>query len=398
MRAGRALWAVGMVMVAAVACGQETARREPMTSVVSGRATCADTNMPARFAMVTLEPVPVEKGAKKAETEQVEGMNATGTTDIEGRYLIEKVKPGKYYVLGSLPGYLNPLARFSEDELTKMSEETRKKLAASVPVIEVAAGQPVGVDLRLERAAEIDGTVAYDDGSPAVGVKLALLKKNKAGELEAVNSGLGSWIGMFGAGNATDDRGRFRLVGMPPGEYVVSASLPSQEISVGGLLGGRGMSVTVRNHEAGALTVYLGNVYRKREAKLVKVGEAETVGGVDITIALAGLSSVRGVVVAARDGHTINKGRVVLVYPDDQEQVRSVEVQADGSFQMTYLPQEKYLLRVLGAADAEEVTRSEGNYSYSEEKVVHSYGEAEQAVTVAGDLTGLELAVPEVKK
>lgn len=158
------------------------------------------------------------------------------------------------------------------------------------------------------------------------------------------------------------------------------------------------MSVTVRNHEAGALTVYLGNVYRKREAKLVKVGEAETVGGVDITIALAGLSSVRGVVVAARDGHTINKGRVVLVYPDDQEQVRSVEVQADGSFQMTYLPQEKYLLRVLGAADAEEVTRSEGNYSYSEEKVVHSYGEAEQAVTVAGDLTGLELAVPEVKK
>ena len=396
MQAGRICGAAVLVLAAVAGLGQETARREPMTSVVSGRVTCADTNMPARFATVTLEPVPGKKGEAKAERNS--GTNATGMTDIEGRYLLEKVTPGKYYVVGSMGGYLNPLARFGREELAELTEETQKKLAAAVPVIEVAAGQPVGVDLRLERAAEIDGTVVYDDGSPAVGVELALLKKNKEGVLEAVNWSLLSGMQQLDGGHSTDDRGRYRLVGMPPGEYVVSAKLPSLEISVGGLLGGHGMNVMVRNHEEGALTVYSGSVFRKRDAKVVKVGEAESVGGVDITFQLAGLSSLKGVVVAARDGHTVNQGQVVLAWADDREQLRSVEVGQDGSFVMTYLPQDKYVLRVLGAGDAEEVTKSEGNYTYVQQQLVHSYGTMEQPLALLGDVSGVELAVPEVKK
>jgi hypothetical protein len=377
---------------------QSAVRQDAPTGVVTGRVSCADTNMPARFAMVTLEPVPPEKTEGKSAPVRSGGNNATATTDLEGRFAMDKVAPGKYYVLGTMAGYLNPLARFGQDELAKMTDETRKKLAATVPVIEVTAAQPVAVDLQLERAAEISGTVEYDDASPAVGVKLVLLRKGTDGKLTAVSWSMVSGLGLFGAGTGTDDRGRFRLVGMPPGEYVVSASLPSQEISVGGLLGGHGMSVTVRNHEEGALTVYSGSVFRKRDAKLIKVGEAEAVGGVDISFPLAGLCTVKGEVSAVRDGHTVNKAQVQLLYADDREQVRSVQVEPDGSFQLSYLPQDKYILRVVGAADTVVETKTEDSFTYNDEKVVHSYGEAEQPLMVLGDTSGVGLAVPELKK
>jgi hypothetical protein len=94
----------------------------------------------------------------------------------------------------------------------------------------------------------------------------------------------------------------------------------------------------------------------------------------------------------------VNKAQVQLLYADDREQVRSVQVEPDGSFQLSYLPQDKYILRVVGAADTVVETKTEDSFTYNDEKVVHSYGEAEQPLMVLGDTSGVGLAVPELKK
>jgi hypothetical protein len=373
-----------------------TKKTGPATGSVIGEVSCADTNAPARFAVVTLEPVPVEKAASDEKKKEDQATNATATTDLQGRFALDKVMPGHYYVLGVLAGYLNPLTRFDHEQLHAMTDETRKELAKLVPVVEVEPGQEAAVTLRLERASEIGGTVLYDDGSPAVGLHVGLLRKGKDGKLASLSSELSMGLGQPGADAMTDDRGHYRMIGAPPGEYAVRASLPTEKFSVGGLLGG-GLSFSVRSENGGELTVYSGDVFRKKDAKTTKVGDGDQVGGVDITISIAGLHTVRGTVTAKRDGHALNAGQVHLLYADDQEQARYVNVDRDGNFELDDVPEDKYILRLITGADTEQVElHPYPEMTVKQDKVLREYDQAEMPLLVQGDISGLELAAPDL--
>jgi hypothetical protein len=387
-----------MTVAAAMAIGQTTAKKaEAATGAVTGQVTCADTNAPARFAGVTLERVPEEQSASSEKEKQDTGTNVTATTDLDGRFELDKVAVGRYYVLGSMAGYLNPLARFDQEQLHAMSEETRKELSKIVPIVDVEAGQAAAVTLRMERASELSGTVLYDDGSPAVGLEVQLLRKDKDGNLAEVNSEQIDWMGINFPNAMTDDRGRYRVIGTPPGEYAVRASLPTGKISVGGLLsGGASISINSSDEEGGNLRVYSGDVFRRKSAKILKIAENDQVDGVDIKIPLAGLHIVRGTVTAKRDGHALNKGEVDLLYADDEDLVRQVHVAEDGSFQLNYVPEDKYILRVSAGADTEQVEiHPYPEMTVRQDKVIRSYGSAETPLLVQGDVSGVELAAPE---
>lgn len=382
-----------------VATGQTAGKKaEASTGAVTGQVTCADTNAPARFAGVTLEPVLEGKDTAAQKEKQDTGTNATATTDLDGRFELDKVAVGRYYLLGTMAGYLNPLARFDQEQLHAMSEETRKELSKVVPIVDVEAGQAAAVTLRMERASELSGTVLYDDGSPAVGLEVQLLRKDKDGKLAPVNSELIDWMGIYQFPNAmTDDRGRYRVIGTPPGEYAVRASLPTGKISVGGLLsGGASISTNSSDEEGGNLSVYSGDVFRRKSAKTLKIGESDQADGVDIKIPLAGLHTVRGTVTAKRDGHALNKGEVDLLYTDDEEPARHVRVGEDGSFQLNYVPEDKYILRVSSGADTEQVEiHPYPEMTVRQDKVIQSYGSVEMPLLVQGDVSGVELAAPD---
>lgn len=371
------------------------------TGSVAGSVSCADTNAPARFAVVTLERVPeeVSESAKKEKDEP--GMNATATTDMEGRFLLEKVAAGRYYVVGSLAGYLNPLTRFGEKQLKAMSDDTRKELAKAVPIVSVEANQSATANLRLERASELSGTVLYDDGSPAIGLEVALLRKDQDGKLTDLHLSAMNGAGLFGSTGPTDDRGHYRMIGATPGEYAVRVSLPTQKISLGGLLSG-GTSVTFVGGQGEGLSIYLGGTFRKKDAKIVKVGEGEQVGGLDLTIAGDGLHSLRGTVVAKLDGHPVSRAHVELLYADDRELIRTDEIGGEsdegGSFEFSYVPAGRYILRLIDAVDTEKVQQHEFNsdFTFTDERVIHKYDVAELPVMVQGDVSGVELAAPEI--
>jgi hypothetical protein len=389
----RLLWSLSLG-ACLTASGQATAKKaEAATGTVAGQVSCSDTNAPARFAVVTLQPVPGVQSDEDKKHEQA--MNATATTDLEGRFFLDKVSVGRYYVVGSLVGYLNPLARFDQEQLQKMTEETRKELAKAVPIVDVEPNQAASVTLRLEHASELSGTVLYDDGSPAVGLQMQLLRKDKDGKLAELNMAAVNGLGLFGSTASTDDRGRYRMIGTPAGEYVVRASLPTQKISLGGLFGG-GLSYSVSGEQGAGLSIYFGDTFRKRDAKVTKVGEGEQVGGLDITVPVAGLHTVRGTVTAKRDGHALNRGQVDLLYADDREAVRSVQVDSEGNFALTYVPEDRYILQLKGAGDGEEVEiHPYPDMTVRQNKVVRNYGDAEMPLIVQGDVSGVELAAPD---
>jgi hypothetical protein len=396
MRKRRSIYASVLVVLATTALAQGTTKKpEPTTGTVSGSVTCADTNAPARFAVVTLERMPEEVSESGKKDKEGPAMNPTATTDMEGRFFLDKVPVGHYYAVGRLAGYLNPLARFSEQQLQKMSDDTRKELAKAVPMVSVGANQGATVSLRLEHASELSGTVLYDDGSPAVGLEIKLLHKDKDGKLVDLKMGAVSGLGLFGEGADTDDRGHYRMIGVPSGEYAISATLPMQNVSLGGLFGGE--SLTVVNQEGGGLSIYYGDVYRKKDAKIAKVGEGDQVGGLDIRIAGNGLHSVRGTVAAKRDNHALGQAHVELLYADDREVVLSVDVHDEGGrFEFSYVPNGQYILRLSNAADVEKVEHHKFNSNWTEDSVVQKYAEAELPLSMQGDMNGVELIAPDI--
>ena len=320
-------------------------------------------------------------------------MNATATTDLEGRFVLEKVPAGRYFVVGILSGYMGPLSRFDHDDLKKMSEETQKELLKSVPTVSVEPGQVAQASIRLDHASELGGTVLYDDGSPAIHLKVRLVRKKKSGEIGSMD---GIMIPGFGSEVETDDRGRFRLIGVPPGEYSISVSMRLEKVAFSGLIGEGGLSVNIWGDEGGEVKIYGGNKFRQKDAKITKVGEGEQLGSLDITIPLAGLHMVRGTVTAKRDGHSLNKGRVQLLYADDRKEAQYAELDREGNFALPYVPEDKYILRATGGEDTELIHKHEFNSNFTEVKTLRNYGEVEIPLTVQAEMSAVELAVPDV--
>ncbi len=365
------------------------------TGTVSGQVSCMDTNAPARFAVVTLEPMPGERHSSEGASEGNFATNSTATTDMQGRFVMDKVAVGRYYVLASLPGYVNPLAGFEAKQLSAMDEETQKELAKRVQIIRVDANQVVTVALQLEHASEVSGAVLYDDGSPAVGIRMQLLRRKKDGEMSEVNSELIKGLSSFGSDTFTDDRGRYRLIGTPPGKYTVKATLPALEIAVGGLLGGSGSSVSVRGDQSAQFSLYLGDKFRAKSARVFQVGRGEQIGGLDFTIPVNGLHTVTGTLTAAHDGHLLNFGEVELLFADEREQARSTHVELDGSFRFSFVGEGKYILRASGAEDGEVVESPSGPFASVKAHSMKAYGEVEIPLMVQSDVSGLVLSAPD---
>ncbi len=193
-------------------------RTRPATGSITGTVFCADTNLPARLAQIYLVQVGPES----------HGSGGYGSTDLEGRFTANRIAEGKYFVVAVLPGYLNLLGTLNETRLDAMTPEERAELDARVPTAGVSAKQVAEVTIRLERAAEIDGTVLYDDGSPATSVMVHMRPKPATPEsgIEEMSPGLEVDLASLARPLYTDDRGRFRILGVSPGEYLVSATVP----------------------------------------------------------------------------------------------------------------------------------------------------------------------------
>lgn len=130
--------------------------------------------------------------------------------------------------------------------------------------IVVRAGEEVeGVELSLKQGRVITGQVTDSEGSPVVGQRVTL---------ESLEGGATKLLILTGPPNDTDDRGVYRLYGVPPGRYLVS------------IRGSRDFSASAKNPDYYP-TVYHPGVVEESEARVVEVGSGgEAVGDVNIVL------------------------------------------------------------------------------------------------------------------
>jgi hypothetical protein len=319
--------------------------------------------------------------AAKGMNQATDMLNAS-TVGLDGAYSFAGVQAGTYYVHAIFPGYIDPFSQLSDEDFTSSDPAVRARVA-QIPTITVTGTDSAHIDLRLERGAAVSGRIVFDDGSPAVGWMLSVVKPKTPEEPDdATSAMMAQALSLSGGAQIykTDDLGHYRISGLEPGEYALRASLAATALGISASNigdGGSGIS----------LTVYSGDTFSRENAKSIKLTAGEDQQGVDITIPTRSLHNIVGHVYAKSDGHTLNMGSVGLTSKSNAALHLKAAIRDDGSFHFDYLPGGAiYTLTVEDGADA----RTDGaagkflGLSIPNQEILHKYG-ADTAEVAVGD-------------
>lgn len=224
----------------------------PGTAVITGRVLGAD-GRPVVAADV--RAVPLDRGS----------FNRMVQTGPDGRYELTALRAGHYRVVASKSGFLT-------------IEYRQPAPFESGAIIEIRDGQHIeDIDIALARHAAIVGHVFDETGDPVEGASVRVSQiAFIQGRRQLVNvSGVNDRL--------TDDRGRFRVWGLPPGHYIVSAVVGQVEFPGPSMLDMPGY----------APTFYPGSPTAGGAAP-VDVGLSTDVTGIDFSLAPSPTARVYG--------------------------------------------------------------------------------------------------------
>jgi len=137
------------------------------------------------------------------------GVRISEITDDLGRFAFAGVWPGRYQLSVSKPGYLTTFYGAREP-------------GRPGTALALTAGRLDHVTLEVARGAVVTGTLTDRRGAPLPNVVVAVRPAdNVDASVPAAISGSRTLVD-----GLTDDRGVYRIYGLPPGEYVILASLP----------------------------------------------------------------------------------------------------------------------------------------------------------------------------
>ena len=158
------------------------------SAAIAGTVVVTGTGQPARRARVTLNAT--EGGGSR-----------TAMTDDEGRYAFNDLAAGRYTVSVSKTGHVG------------ITYGQTRPGRPGTP-IQLSDGQKFAANLQLPRGSVITGTVVDEYGEANAGTQVRVMRYVMQGGRRTLQQ----------AGNAsTDDRGIYRVFGLQPGDYLVSA-------------------------------------------------------------------------------------------------------------------------------------------------------------------------------
>jgi hypothetical protein len=196
--------------------------------------------------------------ARQAATLQAKP--AQVTTDDKGLYTFTNVAAGKYRV--------SPLA----ETLVVGNGDPR----ASGTAVTVSDGQTVSqIDFKLAPGGVITGRVAEHNGRPIIAQRISLMLVGENGQPQPFNGG-----NRFGY--ETDDRGVYRVYGLPAGRYLVSAGTDISGNN-GGNNGGNRPGPGINRRSRYPLTYY-PNATDQAQAQIVELTAGSVAESIDIAL------------------------------------------------------------------------------------------------------------------
>jgi hypothetical protein len=218
------------------------------TGSVAGRVTTAD-GKPVANVGVTLMPVEFNSPLERKPA-------GRATTDVDGRYKIVGVPAGRYRLQTLAPVFTSP-------------DERAGSPFNSGKIVTVGANEAVeSIDVVLVRGGVITGRVTNAEGKPVIAERVLVTNADQP-NASGFNSSVVSPFDF-----ETDDRGIYRIYGVPAGRYLVSVG---QDRNAG--------TITVGPAPAQYARTYHPNATDAAQAKVVEVSADAEATGVDIALA-----------------------------------------------------------------------------------------------------------------
>jgi hypothetical protein len=240
-------------------------------------------------------------------------------TDGDGRYEIKGLPAETFVINVSKPNYVR--ASWGAERV----EGPGKR-------IPLADGQVLDkIDVALARAGVITGKIVDEFGDPVTDVSVtAMHYQYVQGSRRLVQAG---------RGGATNDIGEYRIYGLTPGQYFVSATLRSFN----------GINTETTDRSAYAPTFYPGTG-DVSSAQRLTIAPGQTAPGINLTLLPIQTSRVRGTAFDA-DGKPLSNAMINVMQRVGSAMIGNsgAPVLADGKFTLNLTPG-NYLLRVFGPA------------------------------------------------
>lgn len=283
------------------------------TARIRGRITDAATGAGLRRANV------------RASAPELRGIRTT-TTDNNGRFEFPDLPAGRYQISANKSGYVD----ITYGALGPLEQGKTLRLGDKQSLD--------NINFAVPRGSVITGRVVDEFGEPVADAMVVPMRwQSTPGGRRPMPAGRSA---------QTNDIGEFRLYGLPPGQYLVSANYRQMNmVSVNGQLASD-------NDHSGYAPTYYPAAANVAEAQTITVGVAEVMPEIGIMLVPTRTSTVSGMVLDGQGAPV--KGGMVLAMLSDAAGMGTPfggangQIRPDGSFTLSGLTAGNYTLRSTG--------------------------------------------------
>lgn len=288
---------------------------------IRGRVIAADTGAAMRRVQVRLSGSDV--------------MTKTMLTDAEGRYEFTDLPASRFTISATKAGFVN--VQYGQ---TRPFEAGKTIELTEAQVLDKA-------DIVMPRGSVISGRIVDEFGEPITDASVSAMRSVWSGGRRRLQSA--------GRSAMTNDLGQFRIFGLPPGDYYVSASyrggteMMAMEMGFAASFGGPQPAVSAPT--SGYAPTYYPGTTSGPDAQKIALGIGQEMHGADFALAAVKLVKVTGT--AMRSDGRPAEGAMVTLLPRTSETgffmlERGARVDKNGMFTISSVAPGEYNLQVRG--------------------------------------------------
>lgn len=250
-----------MSFAAAMALAQTAA--SPGNSI-EGTVVSDRTGLPLSRAHVILRPVKEKMSSIAVDT------------DEKGSFALRDVEPGNYSLMASRDGYLTSSA--CQMGAVRLPRDFAIGAKESI----------AGLTFRLRPFGIMAGRVAYDDGEPAMNIRVEAYREYR----NHLRHGY-----LLAASATSNDRGEYRMFGLPPGSYVIAAMFEDT------------LPLNEQDRRTQALrytTTFYANATKLSEAAPIRLDYGQEIDTLDVFLVRVRKVNVKGYVISGATGEPVS--------------------------------------------------------------------------------------------
>jgi len=297
--------------------------RQPKTGTgrLRGRVLSAETGGPVRRAQIRISGPDI--GSKSA------------MTDAEGRYEFRDLPAGRFSMTATKAGYVT--IQYGQ---TRPFETGRP--------IDLTEGQLMDkADFSMPRGSAISGRLVDEFGDPIADALVSAMRSAWAGGRRRLQP--------TGRTSQTNDLGQFRIYGLSPGDYYVSATsrggdIMAMEMNMSALTGtGASGGPTGSTPNSGYAATYFPGTPNGAEAQKITLGVGQEAQNTDFALLPVKLAKIAGTVISS-EGKPV-EGSMINAAPRSSEGAGmmmmsgSARTDKNGNFTMTNVSPGEYTLQ-----------------------------------------------------